>query len=250
MKKLIINADDLGLTPGVTRGIIEAHLNGIVTSTSAMMNSPHISAKPGCSQSGSPRPWDGRSSGAHLGQTLAAGEIQFPRWWITRAIFSNSNSLPSLFQLSIWTKFAPNGRRKLKPSSPPGAGRTIWTATITVHTRAVTCSRSCLNWRGSMTCPSATLPNRKDDSLRLNPLEEVLAQSSVRSPQTCITSFYEDGVSIAQSGRNHRRAPGRRQRTDVPPGIRRQELIEGSSYTTARETGTAHPDKPRNQSVY
>ena len=43
MKKLIINADDLGLTPGVTRGIIKAHLNGIVTSTSAMMNSPHIS---------------------------------------------------------------------------------------------------------------------------------------------------------------------------------------------------------------
>jgi predicted glycoside hydrolase/deacetylase ChbG (UPF0249 family) len=42
MKRLIINADDFGLTPGVTRGILDAHLNGVVTSTSAMMNSPHI----------------------------------------------------------------------------------------------------------------------------------------------------------------------------------------------------------------
>jgi len=35
-KKLIINADDFGLTPGVTQGIIEAHKQGIVTSTTAL----------------------------------------------------------------------------------------------------------------------------------------------------------------------------------------------------------------------
>jgi len=37
---LIINADDLGLTPGVTRGILEAHARGVVTSASAMPNMP------------------------------------------------------------------------------------------------------------------------------------------------------------------------------------------------------------------
>ncbi len=37
----IINADDYGLTPGVSRGIREAHTLGIVTSTTAMMNFPH-----------------------------------------------------------------------------------------------------------------------------------------------------------------------------------------------------------------
>lgn len=42
MKYLIVNADDYGHTPGVSAGIRKAHLNGIVTSTSAMMNSPHI----------------------------------------------------------------------------------------------------------------------------------------------------------------------------------------------------------------
>jgi len=36
MKRLIVNADDFGLTEGVNRGIVEAHRNGIVTSTTLM----------------------------------------------------------------------------------------------------------------------------------------------------------------------------------------------------------------------
>lgn len=39
MRRLIINADDLGLTPGVNRAIVEAHANGVVTSATLMANS-------------------------------------------------------------------------------------------------------------------------------------------------------------------------------------------------------------------
>jgi hopanoid biosynthesis associated protein HpnK len=38
MKNLIVNADDLGWTEGVNRGILEAHRNGIVTSASLLAN--------------------------------------------------------------------------------------------------------------------------------------------------------------------------------------------------------------------
>lgn len=38
VRRLIINADDFGLTSGVNRGIAEAHENGIVTSTTLMAN--------------------------------------------------------------------------------------------------------------------------------------------------------------------------------------------------------------------
>ena len=38
MNCLIVNADDFGLSPAVNAGIVEAHLNGIVTSTSIMAN--------------------------------------------------------------------------------------------------------------------------------------------------------------------------------------------------------------------
>lgn len=38
--RLIVNADDFGLTPGVNRAIVEAHNHGIVTSATLMANGP------------------------------------------------------------------------------------------------------------------------------------------------------------------------------------------------------------------
>jgi predicted glycoside hydrolase/deacetylase ChbG (UPF0249 family) len=43
-KQLIVNADDYGRTAGVVEGILRAHQQGIVTSTTAMMNMPGIEA--------------------------------------------------------------------------------------------------------------------------------------------------------------------------------------------------------------
>ena len=40
VKKLIINADDFGLTEGMTKGTIDSHVDGVVTSTTLMMNAP------------------------------------------------------------------------------------------------------------------------------------------------------------------------------------------------------------------
>jgi predicted glycoside hydrolase/deacetylase ChbG (UPF0249 family) len=43
-KRLIINSDDYGRTPEVSRGIRESHLRGVVTSTTCMMNIPTTAA--------------------------------------------------------------------------------------------------------------------------------------------------------------------------------------------------------------
>jgi chitin disaccharide deacetylase len=40
MRQLIVNADDLGLTEGVNQGIFDAHVGGIVTSASLMVDAP------------------------------------------------------------------------------------------------------------------------------------------------------------------------------------------------------------------
>jgi predicted glycoside hydrolase/deacetylase ChbG (UPF0249 family) len=40
MAYLIVTADDFGASPGINRGIVEAHHNGIVTSTSCMVEMP------------------------------------------------------------------------------------------------------------------------------------------------------------------------------------------------------------------
>jgi len=42
LKRLIVNADDYGRTPGITDGILQAHREGIVTSTTAMINMPYV----------------------------------------------------------------------------------------------------------------------------------------------------------------------------------------------------------------
>jgi predicted glycoside hydrolase/deacetylase ChbG (UPF0249 family) len=41
-KQLIVNADDYGRAPGVSRGILDAHREGIVTSTTVMINQPGV----------------------------------------------------------------------------------------------------------------------------------------------------------------------------------------------------------------
>jgi chitin disaccharide deacetylase len=40
-KFCIVNADDFGMSSAINRGILDAHLNGIVTSTSLMVNMPY-----------------------------------------------------------------------------------------------------------------------------------------------------------------------------------------------------------------
>ena len=42
MRRLIINADDFGLTAGVNRAIVEAHEHGVVTSATLMANGPEF----------------------------------------------------------------------------------------------------------------------------------------------------------------------------------------------------------------
>lgn len=44
MKLLVVNADDLGYDPAIDRGILEAHRTGLVTSATAMVDTPFAEA--------------------------------------------------------------------------------------------------------------------------------------------------------------------------------------------------------------
>jgi hypothetical protein len=60
-KRLIVNADDYGRSPGVSRGILEAYRGGIVTSTTVMINQPSVRA-----QLDEALACDGLGTGLHL----------------------------------------------------------------------------------------------------------------------------------------------------------------------------------------
>lgn len=73
MKRLIINADDYGRSPDISRGIRSAHLRGVVTSTTCMMNIPTIASDIVLALNETP----GLGMGVHL--VLTMGEPISPR---------------------------------------------------------------------------------------------------------------------------------------------------------------------------
>src|SRR5512143_2034400 len=74
-RQLIVNADDFGRTRGVSAGILRAHQEGIVTSTTAMMNMTGVAADLHLAQTEAPQ----LGLGVHLNFT--AGRPLLPPEW-------------------------------------------------------------------------------------------------------------------------------------------------------------------------
>ncbi len=89
-KYLIINADDYGLHPSVSAGIRKAHLEGILTSTTTMMNMPDAEFALEMAAAHCPN----LGLGVHL--TLTAGAPLLP---------PPNGQLPALLRLSGRTRF-------------------------------------------------------------------------------------------------------------------------------------------------
>jgi hypothetical protein len=79
-KQLIINADDFGRTRSVSDGIIRAHKEGIVTSTTAMMNMPGVANDLLKAKAEAPN----LGLGVHL--TFTAGRPLLPTEWVKSLI--------------------------------------------------------------------------------------------------------------------------------------------------------------------
>jgi predicted glycoside hydrolase/deacetylase ChbG (UPF0249 family) len=84
-KRLIINSDDYGRTPNISRGIREAHLNGVVTSTTCMMNIPTTAQDVAIAVQETPR----LGMGVHL--VLTMGKPILPREAVPSIVDTNGN---------------------------------------------------------------------------------------------------------------------------------------------------------------
>jgi len=95
MKRLIVNADDYGLTATVSAGIRQAHQEGIVTSTTAMMNMAGVEDELHTALSACPK----LGLGVHL--VLTAGKPLLPIKEVPSiTALSGSESFPKLAVLS------------------------------------------------------------------------------------------------------------------------------------------------------
>src|SRR5512141_2434028 len=79
-KQLIINADDFGRTNGVSEGILRAHQDGIVTSSTAMMNMIGVTNDLSQAKTNAPN----LGLGVHL--TFTAGRPLLPPEWVSSLI--------------------------------------------------------------------------------------------------------------------------------------------------------------------
>ena len=95
-RQLIVNADDFGRTRGVSEGILRAHRDGIVTSTTAMMNMPGV-ARTICMRapSRSAPPGPGRASELHGRPAAAAARSGCARSWMSTITFCRKKRLCS-----------------------------------------------------------------------------------------------------------------------------------------------------------
>lgn len=95
-KRLIVNADDFGISVGVNQGILEANKHGIVTSTSLMVNTPYAEEAVRMKKSLAPQ----LGLGLHL--TLTWGKSVLPAEEIP-SLVTSEGTFPNAFDIRPWT---------------------------------------------------------------------------------------------------------------------------------------------------
>lgn len=246
IKRLIVNADDYGRTPGVSAGIRSAHLHGIVTSTTAMMNMPGIEigleeAKKDCPLMG---------LGVHL--VLTAGKPVLPASQVP-TLTGGGHLFPSATQFI-----------KLIPELDVNQVRKEWEAQIQKfvrltgkkpdhldsHHHTSYFSRSMfqimLEIAGELDCairpplaeggsdlPLDLPPELGDQSLEFIPA--FLRQFNPRRPENFYSSFYDSLATSENFIKILANLPAGNSEVMCHPGYSDSSLMEGSSYNIQRE---------------
>jgi len=235
MKRLIINADDFGLTPGVTRGILDAHINGIVTSTSAMMNSAYIAESLAAAFRDAPN----LGMGVHL--VLTWGKPVLPPEEVP-TIVDEKGYFFKIFQLSghvgnfDLTEVHNEWRAQIEAFIASGRKPDHLDSHHHSSYSDPKLFKVMLELARDYDLPIRLPSKPEDGSIQIEPFAQILGQHAVRFPLSCITAFYDKGASISNLFKIISAIPEGISELMCHPGYADSELMEGSSYTTARET--------------
>jgi predicted glycoside hydrolase/deacetylase ChbG (UPF0249 family) len=223
MKRLIVNADDFGRTPGTNSGTLEAHRNGIVTSVTAMVMEP--AAEEGIREALATAPQ--LSIGLHFALTgggLPAGPMMellelAPGGHFPRSAEDLPHRLPTAeirreleAQIARFEKFA--GR---PPSHLDSHHH------VALHSSVQRVFARVAAERG---IPVRAAHDRAREDLRI---------AGARTPDFFLDEFYGDGVSLERLRVMIENLPEGTSELMCHPGYADEELIAGSSYARERE---------------
>jgi predicted glycoside hydrolase/deacetylase ChbG (UPF0249 family) len=210
-RRLIVNADDYGYSPGVSAGIREAHLRGIVTSTSALARTP--SAKADLAEAAASCPKLG--IGVHL--ALTSVQLQFVLERAdAREIYDEWRAqIEAVAEAGVDPDHL-DSHRNVAYASP---------ALLEVYVRLAN---------------EYELPVRLSDGARA-PGD---LQGRVRHPDTLVTGFFGEGATAATLGRVLAELPAGVTELMCHPGHVDAALRAASSYRDWRERELALLTRP------
>ncbi len=195
--ELIVNADDYGLTPDVSRGIRLAHDQGIVTSTTVLMNSEVIAQSLKLAASETPN----MGIGVHLNLThgspiLPAGEVstlvgnnrEFPKKCV---IFE---ALPRINPDHVYNEWKAQIEKMLEIGIIPDhldSHHHISYLSPILFTIMVRLAHE-------MNLPIRHIPEGKSldrDDCHVNELQVIQSSQNILAPKKLITGFFQIGVT-------------------------------------------------------
>ena len=263
-RKLIVNADDFGRTHQVSEGIQKAHRDGVVTSTTAMMNLPGAAHDLEHALKEVPQ----LGVGIHLVFTF--GRPLLPPEWVSSLIDEHGHFLSQEAVLNDPARLDPDELRaefKAQISAfEHAANRKPDHADCHhfahVHPRLFAVYHDLALDAGlPMRIPfprqeaeladPALFPGNaamlSDDTLKAIARQnwQRLAEKPVRAPDRFIAGFYGDTVSVDYLLNLLDRLPDGVNELMTHPGYSDEALAAGSSYNTARETEIAVLTDPR-----
>lgn len=237
MKKLIVNADDLGLTPGVTDGIICGHQTGIVTSTSVLMNSRHIQDDLPCTKQSCPQ----LGIGVHL--VITEGQPLLPLNEVHSLVDENGNfiklhhqpdRMPALDLDEVRAEWNAQIEKFLSFGFRPDH--------LDSHHHTACFNRDIFKIMLALArdygLPVRCPPLEYLDVLGENGIKALLGEYGVNAPAGCITSFYghDNAVSLENLQQIIAQLKDGTYEVMCHPGYADPELIASSSYSTPRES--------------
>jgi len=254
-KRLIVNADDYGRTSGVSAGIRAAHLRGIVTSTTVMMNMPSAAEDLRRLKADCP----GLATGIHL--VLTAGRsIRSPEKvsTLTRAdgTFPSIGHLAALFAQLDPLQLRDEWRSQIEAGLECGLAldhldshhhvsfldERVFEVFLRLAGEYGLAIRYplCALWLDSP--PEVGTPQLQESVARFVPA--LLAKHPARYPMMMIGAFYGEEANLGKLLELLRALPEGASELMCHPGYADGELRQTSSYSVNRETELAALTNP------
>lgn len=238
MKRLIINSDDYGRTPDISRGIRTAHQHGVVTSTTCMMNIPTTAADIALALDETP----GLGLGVHL--VLTMGRPIVPE--LARSSLTDEHG--NLFKLDSFMQRAAD--------LDLDEIRTEWRAQVEAFVRAAgrkpthldshhhssyftpAWFRAMLELAREFDCAvrfpfTGQIPGEWDETFRHVP--EILRELNPRKPDAFFSEFYDEGASEDTLLRLIRELPEGTSEIMCHPGYVDHDFVQESIYNRQRK---------------